>query len=245
MTGFRVKAPILKAFAEMRKISANDFSPELNRFLQKCLAEAYRNTPVREAALINRNQRKQYKRRLNYIPSMYDKSNSVLIFNDENEQWLRVDGQWYRPDIWHLPDNVYQIYQDLLAERMRRDLNPSTQTEFIRERSQARFLYKKSWKEIADSAGVPLRVSQSVANAHSRHNPPKRPPRGYVRKVGGKNTLSIIVYNPLLEQNSRYKVFSGKTLINSAMRLHRPQFELQLLARQTRMFARIIEALLA
>lgn len=241
MTGFTVKAPILKAFGEMGKIRADQFSPELMRFLQKVLAEAYRNTPVREAALINRNQRGQYKRRLNYIPSYFDRTNTTLIFDDEtNQQWLRVDGKWYRPDIWHLPDNVYEIYQGLLAERMRRDLEPSSQTEFIRERAQARFLYKRSWKEIADSAGVPLRVSQSVANAHSRHNPPKRPPRGYVRKVGGKNSLSVIVYNPLLEQQSRYKVFSGTDLINSAIRNNQPKFRRDLLFRQ----GRILESLL-
>ncbi len=242
MTGFRVKAPILKGFDEMRKIRADDFEPELKRLLKNALQDAMRNTPVRDLTLINKNQKKQYDRRLNYIPSYFDREHSVLIFNEDNEQWLRVDNKWYRPDIWDLPDDVYQIYEGLLAERMRRDEAPKQ--EWIKERSQARFLYKRSWYEIGQSAGVNVRASQSVIASHSRHNPPKRPPRGYVRRVGGKNTLSIIVYNPFLEQQSRYKQFSGQQLIDNAMTFHRQRFNKDVRMRTIRIIDDILKIFL-
>lgn len=242
MTGFRVQAPILKAFDQIRKITANDFSPELNRFLKNSLQEAMRNTPVRDVSVINANQRKQYDRRLNYIPSYFDRQNTVLIFNDKNEQWMRMDGVWYRPDIWEIPENVYAVYQQLLSERMRRD--EIGKQEFIKERAQARYLYKRSWYEIGQSAGVNVRASQSVIGSHSRHNPPKAPPKGYVRRVGGKDTLSIIVYNPFLEQQSRYKFFTGKQLIDTAMRFHRPKFLSDVNSAQAKQLLRILQLLL-
>lgn len=242
MTGFRVQAPILKAFDQMRKITANDFSPELNRFLKNSLQEAMRNTPVRDVALINKNQRKQYDRRLNYIPSYFDRQNTVLIFNDKNEQWMRMDGVWYRPDIWEIPENVYAVYQQLLSERMRRD--EVGKQEFIKERAQARYLPKRSWWEIGQSAGVNVRASQSVIASHSRHNPPKAPPKGYVRRVGGKNTFSIVVYNPFLEQQSRYKFVSGKQLIENAMNANRPRYKSDLSLKQYRLVLDILKAFL-
>jgi hypothetical protein len=245
MTGFRVKAPILKVFDQIRKVTANDFSPELNRFLKNSLQDAMRNTPVRDVALINKNQKREYKRRLNYIPSFFEHEAAVLIFNEAGEQWMRYNGTWYRPDIWDIPDNVYEVYQGFLQERLRRDENPHDVYEFTKERSQARYLYKRSWWEIGQSAGVNVRASQSVIASHSRHNPPKTPPKGYVRRVGGKNTLSIIVYNPFLEQQSRYKLFTGKQLINSSMSVHRSKFNSDLSTKQLRLILKIIQTLLA
>lgn len=243
MTGYRVQAPILKAFDQMRKITANDFSPELNRFLKNSLQEAMRNTPVRDLKLINKNQKREYFRRLNYVPSFFDHSSTTLIFNDHGEQWMRMNGTWYRPDIWDLPDNVYEVYQLLLAERMRRDTSVN-EVDFKRERAQARYLYKRSWWEIGQSAGVNVRASQSVIASHSRHNPPKAPPKGYVRRVGGKNTLSIIVYNPFLEQQSRYKFFTGKQLIDAAMNKYRPTFKRDLSFKSTKLILDIVKSFL-
>ena len=241
MTGFRVKAPILNALGQMkRSITAGQFEPEVMRFLQKSLTTAMKNTPVRDVATINKNQRKQYKRRLNYIPSYFDTQGATLIFDeDSNEQWLRVDGQWYRPDIWDIPDDIYSIYQGLLAERMRRD--EKAQSDFIKERSQARYLYKRSWYEIGQSAGVSVRGSKSVINSRSRHNPPKTPRKGYVQKRGGKNTFSVVVYNPFLETQSKYKFFSGKELIDSAMNLHRPAFKKEVSAKSTKLILKLLK----
>ncbi len=243
MTGFRVKSPIFKVFGEMGKISASQFSPEVHRFLGKALNTAISNTPVRDLKTINANQRKQYRRRLNYIPSYFDTSSPTLIFNEENEQWMRMNGNWYRPDIWELPSDVRAMYELLLAERMRRDQKP--EQEFLRERSQARFLYKRSWWEIGQSAGVNVRATQSVVNAVSRHNPPKKPRRGYVQKRGGKNVFSIVIYNPFLEEQSRYKFFTGKQLIESAMDVHREVYRRELSAKQQKLILDILLRLLA
>jgi hypothetical protein len=91
---------------------------------------------------------------------------------------------------------------------------------FVEERAQARFLYKKSWLQCAQSARLNVRVSREVARSVTRRrNPVQQPPRGYAQWRGGSGALSLVIYNPFLEQPSNYKKFTGKEiLVRSASR---------------------------
>jgi hypothetical protein len=46
------------------------------------------------------------------------------------------------------------------------------------------------------------------------------PPKAYGQVRGGKNVIAIVVSNPFLEQQSRYKDFSGKQILAQAQAKH-------------------------
>lgn len=96
---------------------------------------------------------------------------------------------------------------------------------FIEERAQARFLYKKSWYQCAQSARLNVRVSREVARSVTRRrNPVQQPPRGYAQWRGGSGVVSLVIYNPFLEQPSSYKKFTGKEILTRASSRFKGQF---------------------
>lgn len=199
------------------RVTAKTFEPQLRRFVRNSLTSAVRLTPVRNFAIIRANQVKQYAHRVNYIPSYHEESDPCLIVRDEIH-WVKYNGQWYKANQWRLSDEVWSVYQQLLFERDRR---LTTQIgNFIRERAQARFLYARSWYQCGQSIGITVPIDGNIRDSHSRHNPPKSPPRGYAQIRGGRYTLSVVIFNPFLEQRSEYKPWSGKAVIADAMSRH-------------------------
>lgn len=242
MTGFRIVSPLLSVIAGLKvNPRASDFAPETRRFLSRTLTTCVSLTPARSLATIRAAQRKQYANRVNYIPSVHDLLDPTLIVKSDGTQWLYAGQKWYRPDVWQLSDDVWNTYQSLLSERERR--LETEESDFIEHRAQARFLYKKSWVEVGQSAGVSVNASGAVRQSETRRDPPKDPPKGYAQIRGGNTVYSIVVYNPFLEQDSRYKPFSGKTILAQAMAQHQAQFEAEVLARQTKAILKVLEAL--
>ncbi len=221
-TPFRVDATgARRKIANVRRsIKASDFRGILMEFLRKTLTTAASITPERSSATIRSNQEKQYAHRINYIPSFHELTDPMLIVNEADEHWIHCGAKWYRGD-WNLPDDVYAAYQDLLSERTRR--MQTNRQQFINERSQARFLYRKSWWQVGSSVGLSIPVGVA-AQSFSRHNPPKEPPKGYAQIRGGKETLAADVRNPFLEIPSRYKSFSGRMLLQTAANRHRAAY---------------------
>lgn len=223
-TGFKIDASgIRRKLAEAKaEIQAEHFRPELMDFTRKSLGTASRLTPVRNYQLIRRNQSKQYNRRINYIPTAHTLTDPALRVND-SDHWLYSGGRWYNASRWNLAPNQWAQYQALNQERERRI--QTTRAAFIKERAQARFLYRKSWSQVAESLGLSISVPGSVKASHSRHNPPTEPHRAFGQIRGGKLVLSVVVFNPLLEEPSRYKNWTGREIIDRAMTQHDPQFQ--------------------
>lgn len=234
MTGFRVKSNVTGALKAIGGIRAKQFEPEVKTFLKRSLTTAIQLTPARNLNTITASQKKQYEHRVNYIPSYHTLEDPTLIVKEDDTRWLYRQGKWYRPDIWNLPSDVWSDYTMLNNERERR--LETSQSDFIAARGQARFLFRKSWWEIGQSAGVSVACPSEVRNALTRRRkPPLNPPRGYAQERGGKDVYSIVVRNPFLDQTSSgghtplatelYKPFDGQQIIETAMAKHRPAFE--------------------
>lgn len=221
-SGFRldVKQCVDKLARLKGQIKASQFKPELLQFVKRSCAIAARETPVRDLALIRQNQRRQYAHRINYIPSYHTLENPSLRVNGD-KVWVYSNDKWYLATNY-MPAEVWAQFQALNSERDRR--MSTERGEFIAERAQARFLYKKSWYQVAESLGVPIRSAQSVATSHSRHNPPKEPDRGYGQLRGGERVLTCVIYNPFLSEESAYKEWDGADIIRNAMEVQRPVF---------------------
>lgn len=251
MTGFRVKSPISGIFKALRSsVSAKDFSPEVKLFLKRSLTTAIQMTPARSLSLIKRNQKTQYQHRVDYIPSFHELLDPTLIVKSDGSQWLYTGQKWYRPDLWRLPNDVYDVYLELDFERQGR--LETDRSDFIAFRAQARFLYKKSWWEIGQSIGVEVPCSQQVKDSDSRRSPSQlknghkqNPPKGYAIERGGKGVYSIIVVNPFLETQTQYWTQSGKQIIDAAMKQHRDAFDKKVAEKQRQLILRIIRALLS
>jgi hypothetical protein len=211
------------------RITASQFKPEVTRHASRVLSTCVKLTPVRSASLITRNQKKQYLNRINYIPSFHQLIDPTLIVNnDTGEFWLYVGGKWYNATWQNLPAQVQSALGELEAERDRR-MNTSRE-EFVAFRVQARFLYQKSWTQVARSAGVSIEASGDVLKAVSRRTESQingeykaEQPKGYAQWRGGKDTLTIVVYNPFLEQPSQYKDFSGKDILAESIKINQPK----------------------
>lgn len=202
-------------------MDASAFEPELLTFTGRVLATAIELTPVRDEALIEGNQRRQYENRVSYIHSIHwTDADPRLVVGDDGE-FLFYGGKWYRT-WWKLPDEVFAAYMVLDAERERRLRTP--ESVFVNARKQARFLYRKSWWQVARSIKVALSVAQNVIAATTRRKPAKMPPQGYAQIRGGKDVLTVVIFNPFLEQESRYKPFSGKSILRQATSIHRKSF---------------------
>lgn len=196
------------------KVQASAFRPEVARFTKRTLQTAIQLTPVRSLQTIEAAQRKQYANRVNYIHSIHEVEDPTLIVKD-NVEWLYAHGRWWAASYWDLPSEIEAIHQDLLAERERR--LQTSEGDFIAMRAQARFLYQRSWWQAGQSLGINVTgTGGGIINSHSRHNPPVDPPKAYGQWRGGKYVLSVVIENPFLEQESRYKPFSGKEILSDA-----------------------------
>ena len=186
-------------------------------FVRKSLTTASRNTPARDYSLIRRNQLRQYEARVNCIPSSHDLPDPSLRIRG-SQHWLFYHGKWLNAKEWRLSDDAFAAYVELLAEHERR--KETAQATFIRERAQARFLYRRSWTEAADDLGVTLNVAQQTRASRTRRKPPEAPPKATGRITGGAKTMTVQISNPFLEQESRYKDFIGKPILAAAMATH-------------------------
>lgn len=224
-TGFRIDASKMRRqLAKLKKdVRAEEFKPELTAFVRNSLTMAAQSTPVRNESEISQNQDKQYYHRINYIPSYHELINPSLRVS-EGKHWLYFNGKW----IWadggrRLSNEQWSTYHELLAERDRR-MDTSVH-DFIERRAQARFLYRRSWWQVGSSLRIAVPIAPEVQSSTTRRKPPRQPDKGYGQWRGGKNVLSVVVYNPFLEQPSRYKPFSGEEIIGEAMAAHEGQFQ--------------------
>jgi len=226
-SGFRVDISRLrrKLASVEKEIRADAFKPEVLEFTQQSLQTASRITPVRSYSTIRANQAKQYRNRINYIPSFHTLENPTLIVKDTGEHFLYRNGKWFNMAN-RVSNDVWSAYQTLLSERKRR--MRTSQAHFIATRAPARFLWRKSWSQVADSLGIPIGVPSQVTSAESRRSPKKEPPRGYGTIQGGKVVLTVVVRNPFLEEKSKYKDFTGDEILSLAMSRHRPQYQRRL-----------------
>lgn len=217
-TAFRFDASgFKKKLAKYLSMKADDLRPELFEFMRKSLTTAARETPARDYSLIRTAQQTQYDKRVNCIPTSHELTDPALRIKGR-AHWLFYRGKWWNASDWKLPSDAWTVYQDLLSEHFRR--KQTTKTAFVKDRAQARFLYRKSWLQAADSLGVDISVAQSTRRAVTRRKPAEEPPRAYGQVRGGANVLAIVIRNPFLEQPSRYKDFSGKQILARAQAAH-------------------------
>jgi len=223
MTGLRINTEKLRkrlrAFADKSK--AEDFRPELVRFASRTLADCIQATPVRALSVIEANQRKQYERRINYIPSYHELEDPSLIVNDQGEEWIYAFGKWYNAQ-WNLKDEVWGAYMDLAQERARR--MATLQSDFVNGRAQARFLFQRSWWQVAQSLGIALSVAAAIIDSRSRKKPAKAPSKAYGQWRGGKSALSIVIFNPFLSIAGKYWKGNGKSILDQATVKNRARF---------------------
>jgi hypothetical protein len=202
---------------------ARQFRPELAKFATKTLTTCIATTPVRSVSTITQNQRTEYKRRLNYIPSVHNIVDPSLIVTESGAHMLFHAGRWQRADDRKLSSSAWSHYQTLLTEHRRRASRIGEQS-FVSERAQARFLYRKSWTQCAESLGLRVSASSDVKKSHSRRAPRVEPRRGSGQWHGGKTVISVSIQNPFLEEPSQYKTFSGKAILAAAQAKHRTEF---------------------
>ncbi len=201
---------------------ASSFRPELERHVSRVLTDCIAMTPARPEAKITAAQRGQYKARINAIPSVHTLTDPALRVNDMGEEWIHANGKWYRSD-WHLPDEVYAAYQQLAEERARR--MSTLESEFIANRLQARWLYQRSWWQVAKSLGIALSVAAQIIASHTRRKPAKEPPKGYGQWRGGKSVLSVVIRNPFLDAAGRYWNGNGQQILAQSTAKNLPRFQ--------------------
>lgn len=220
-------------------ITADHFKPELSKHVKRTLATAVKLTPARNLSVIRRNQAWQYDNRVNYIPSIHELLDPTLIVKDD-VYWLYANGRWWAATYRDLPSEIEAILGDLVAERERR-LETSV-SEFVNKRSQARFLYRKSWWQVSTSLGTPINVSSEIRNSHSRpyHDPPTEPPKGYGQWRGGKHILSVVIYNPFLDRPTKYfRTISGKQILKAAEKASHPKFVVDISSKLRSMLSKL------
>lgn len=237
MTGLRLNLRAMQSAYERKfsKVQVGAFRDEIARFTKRTLQTAIRLTPVRDLSLIQKNQRKQYANRVSYIPSVHELQDPTLVVK-AGIHWLYANSRWWPVSYRELPDEIDGIYHELLSERDRR--LQTSEGDFIAMRSQARFLYPRSWWQVGQSLSINITgTGQDIRAAHSRHEPPKDPPKAYGQWRGGKYVLSVVVYNPFLEIESRYKPWSGKDILAQATAIERPVFNSEVNSKLARLMA--------
>jgi hypothetical protein len=222
-SGFRIDVSKLRQQAQRlgKEVRAERFKPDILKYANVVLNTCVKTTPARDLATIKANQSRQYDNRINYNPSVHELRDPTLIVKPDG-MWLYCSGKWYRPNSWNVPDNVWQVFETLLAEHLRRMDTPKT--EFIAHRAQARFLYKKSWTQCGESLGLKVIAPQAVHASETRRDPPKNPPRGYAQIRGGQQVISVVIYNPFINDDSRYRDWDGAQIISDALQKHGPSF---------------------
>ena len=222
-SGFKLDlAKLKKRLLGLQNMNMDAFKRELLDYVRKSLATAVKLTPARDKALIEQNQHFEYQKRVNMIPSSHEVTDPCLRVNNSGVHWLYCGGRWYNASEWRLPANAQDAYQRLLQERARR--MQTQERKFIQERAQSRFLYKKSWTQIGDSLGFGVQAGGHIKSSYTRRKPAKEPPRAYGQIRGGKQVLSVAIYNPLLTTPSRYIKFDASSILREAAMQHREQF---------------------
>lgn len=226
MTGLRVDVAtgiLRKRLAVLKQsLSASEFRPEVADFASRTLQDCIATTPVRSEALIAKNQRTQYVHRVNFIPSYFELVDPSLRVNEMGQQWVYTQGKWYLASEWRLPDEVFAAYQMLTDERDRR--LSTIESEFIAERKQVRFLYQRSWYQVAQSLGLAISVAAAIIASHTRRKPAKEPPKAFGQWRGGGKVLSVVIQNPFLDQPGKYWKGNGKQILAQATARNRPRF---------------------
>lgn len=210
-----------KKLAKIAAFKGAEFEPEVTNYARMSLTTAARMTPVREYATIKENQEWQWLARVNCIPSSHKLVHPSLRVNENGEHWVYFHGKWFNAAN-RMPADVYSAYVNLLEERNRR--MSIGKMKFINGRAQARFLYRRSWSEAAESLGVPIPTSAGVRKAATRRKPAQQPPRACGRRYNRDTAYTISVSNPFLEQESRYKPFSGNQIFHEAAMKHQRTF---------------------
>lgn len=222
-SGFKLDlAKLKKRLLGLQNMNMDAFKLELLDYVRKSLATAVKLTPARDKALIEQNQHFEYQKRVNMIPTSHDLVLPSLRVSNSGTHWVYHGTRWYNVTDWHVPDDVWGAYQELLQERARR--MQTQERKFIQERAQARFLYKKSWTQIGDSLGFGVQAGGHIKSSYTRRKPAKEPPRAYGQIRGGKQVLSVAIYNPLLTTPSRYIKFDASDILREATMQHREQF---------------------
>lgn len=224
MTGLRIAPQLGVLSRRLGKLKAStrasDFRPELERFTKRTLDDCVKATPVRNEALIQRAQVKQYHNRVNYIPSFHTLEDPTLIVNEQGQHWVFSNGKWYNAE-WKLPSDVFADYSQLSEERDRR--MQTVQSDFINERKQARFLYQRSWWQVGQSLGLAVAVVAGVISSHTRKA--KEPPRAYGQWRGGGKVLSAAIFNTFLDVVTKYwPKGNGKQILAQATAKNRARF---------------------
>lgn len=223
-TGLRVDtSALLKRMNRIENIRADQFRAPLMEFTRRALNSCVELTPERSASLIRRNQKKQYRNRINYIPNYHVLEDPTLIVNEKDEHWLFSGGRWYSASYRHLPNRAQRDYEALLAERDRR--LSTAESEFVTNRIQARSLYKKSWTQCGSSIGLTIKAPGRAIESVSRRQPPKAPPKGYAQVRGGGKVLSIVIFNPFLDKETAYWGGDGKLILEAAASMNRSKFD--------------------
>lgn len=226
MTGLRVDLATKKIADRLQRVqrncTANDFRPEVERHVGRVLADCIQATPVRDEALITKNQLVQYHHRIDYIPSFHELLNPTLIVNEVGDTWMFFNDNWYKIHEWKLPPQIYGIAQELIAERTRR--LSTSQGDFVNMRKQARFLYQRSWWQVAQSLGVAFAVASAIIDSHTRKVPAKAPPKAFGQWRGGLKVLSVVIFNPFLDQVTKYWKGEGKQIRDRAIAKSEPRF---------------------
>jgi hypothetical protein len=222
MTGFRLDlGPIKKRVATLANTQASEFRDDVRTFTRNALGTASALTPTRDYSQIRQAQLKQYDKRVNCIPDSHTLHDPSLRVKGR-EHWLWSDGKWWNATDWKMPAQQWTQYQSLVAEHYRR--KQYVQSSFIRDRAQARYLYKRSWWEAGETIGLNVRTSAEARASRTRRKPAKAPHKASTQERGGGRVFSIVISNPFIKQPSRYKEFDGQSIINQSMARHRNEF---------------------
>jgi hypothetical protein len=221
IAGFKLDVRKIKDAAKRQAFqSPDEFAHEVNEYTRKSLQTAGRNTPVRDLQQITESQKRQYALRVNCIPNSHRLEDPSLRIKD-GKHWLYFQGRWFNAN-GRMPEDAYQAYQTLLHEHYRRAR--TAERTFIRSRTAARFLYRTSWRQAAESLGFNVSIA-GTKNARSRRKPPEDPEKSFGRKNKGKHTYSISISNAFLEEPaSKYKPFIGSDILRAAMGKHLSEF---------------------
>jgi len=221
LNGLRIDVSQLrrKLTTIQKEVRAEQFRPDILKYVGVVLNTAVKTTPARSLSLIQAAQRSQYDNRINYIPSVHELRDPTLIVKPDG-MWLYCSGKWWKPNSWNVPPDVWSTFERLLSEHLRR--METSKEDFVAHRAQARMLYKLSWVQCGQSIGIEVNAPSGVTSATSRRQPPKAPPRGYAQIRGGQNVISVVIYNPFINDDSTYRDWDGEEIIQSALELHKP-----------------------
>jgi hypothetical protein len=224
-TGFRIDVRKMRTKLNgLANLRADEFRDDVMDYTRKTLTTAVRETPVREYSVIRENQIAQYNLYVNFIPDCHRLIDPSLRINGR-QHWLFFRGKWYNASDWKLSPEAFDAYQSLLSEHNRRaNIAKST---FIKNRAQARFLYRKTWTEAADSLGMQVTTTANVRNSVTRRKPKVFPPKSYGQTHGGGTAFSVTISTPFLtaKPRSKYQTFDPADIMASAQAKHIRQFE--------------------